>query len=323
MGTSSLTTKTEEAAMAQDQPLPSYVLITPARNEEEFIEKTLKSVAHQTYLPLKWVIVNDGSTDCTPSRIDPYLSKYDWIELVNLPMRRERNFAAKVHAFNAGQEKVKNLNYEIIGNLDSDVSLDPDHFEFLLNRFKEYPRLGVAGTVFREESGYNSETDSLEGQLHVSGQCQLFRRQCFADVGGYFANKAGGIDWIAVTTARMKGWKTRSFREKSFFHHRHLGTAERSAIAAAFSYGEKDYYLGGHPVWQFFRVTYRMVKPPYVVEGLALGLGYGWAAVRRAKRPISKELMAFHRREQMRKLRAILKSAITFKPIDKFKLLSE
>jgi glycosyltransferase involved in cell wall biosynthesis len=309
--------------MAQDQSLPSYVLITPARNEEEFIEKTLESVAHQTYLPLKWVIVNDGSTDSTASRIEPYLSKYDWIELVNLPVRRERNFAAKVHAFNAGQEKVKNLDYEIIGNLDSDVSLVPDHFEFLLNRFEEDPRLGVAGTVFREESGYNSETDSLEGQLHVSGQCQLFRRQCFTDVGGYFANKAGGIDWIAVTTARMKGWKTRSFREKSFFHHRHLGTAERSALAAAFSYGEKDYYLGGHPVWEFFRVTYRMVKPPYIVEGLALGLGYGWAALRRAKRPISKELMAFHRREQMRKLRVILKSAIMFKPIDKFKLLSE
>lgn len=309
--------------MAQEQSLPTYVLITPARNEEEFIEKTLGSVAHQTCLPLKWVIVNDGSTDGTASRIEPYLSKYDWIELVNLPVRQERNFAAKVHAFNAGQEKVKDLNYEIIGNLDSDVSLDPDHFEFLLNRFKEDPRLGVAGTVFREESGYNSESDSLEGQLHVSGQCQLFRRQCFADVGGYFANKAGGIDWIAVTTARMKGWKTRSFREKSFFHHRHLGTAERSAFAASFSYGEKDYYLGGHLLWEFFRVTYRMVKPPYVVEGLALGLGYGWAAVRRAKRPISKELMAFHRREQMRKLKAILKSAVTFKPIDKFKLLSE
>jgi biofilm PGA synthesis N-glycosyltransferase PgaC len=309
--------------MAQDKSLPPYVLVTPARNEEEFIEKTLESVTRQTCLPLKWVIVNDGSTDGTASRIEPYLSKYTWIELVNRPVRHERNFAAKVHAFNAGQEKVKDLNYEIIGNLDSDVSLDPDHFEFLLNRFKEDPRLGVAGTVFREESGYNSETDSLEGQLHVSGQCQLFRRQCFADVGGYFANKAGGIDWIAVTTARMKGWKTRSFREKSFFHHRRLGTAERSAFAAAFSYGEKDYYLGGHPVWELFRVTYRMVKPPYVGEGLALGLGYGWALVRRAKRPISNELVAFHRREQMRKLGAILKSALTFRPIDKFKLLSE
>src|ERR1700745_2698445 len=136
--------------MTEEYPLLPYVLITPARNEEEFIEKTLESVVHQTYLPLKWVIVNDGSTDSTESRIEPYVSKYDWIQLVNLPVRRERNFAAKVHAFNAGREKVKDLKYEIIGNLDSDVSLDPDHFEFLLGRFAENPKLGVAGTAFQE-----------------------------------------------------------------------------------------------------------------------------------------------------------------------------
>jgi biofilm PGA synthesis N-glycosyltransferase PgaC len=308
--------------MRQPSPLPVYVLVTPARNEEAFIEKTLQSVVHQTYLPAKWVIVNDGSTDATGSIVRQYAGRYDWIELVNLPVRRERNFAAKVYAFNAGQEQLKTIEYEVIGNLDSDVSLDEDHFEFLLSKFAEDPRLGVAGTVFKEED-YNSETDSLEGQLHVSGQCQLFRRRCFEDIGGYFANKAGGIDWIAVTTARMMGWKTRSFREKSFFHYRHLGTAERSVFAAAFSYGEKDYYLGGHPVWELFRVTYRMTKPPYFVEGLALGLGYGWAMLRRTKKPISKELMRFHRKEQMRKLKVIMKSLLTFKRIDKFSLLSE
>jgi len=308
--------------MLQPSPLPAFVLITPARNEEAFIEKTLESVVHQTCLPVKWVIVNDGSTDATGSIVRQYAERYDWIELVNVPVRRERNFAAKVYAFNAGQEQLKKIQYEVIGNLDSDVSLEEDHFEFLLSKFKEDPQLGVAGTVFKEE-GYNSETDSLEGQLHVSGQCQLFRRRCFEDIGGYFANKAGGIDWIAVTTARMMGWKTRSFREKCFFHYRHLGTAERSVFAAAFSYGEKDYYLGGHPVWELFRVAYRMTKPPYFVEGLALGLGYGWAMLRRTKKPISKELMRFHRREQMRKLKVIMKSLLTFKPIDKFKLLSE
>src|SRR5215469_9726237 len=313
----------EASTMQNPRTLPVYVLVTPARNEETFIEKTIESVIGQTYLPLKWVIVNDGSTDNMASRIEPYLSKYNWIELVNLPVRKERNFAAKVHAFNAGQERVKDLGYEVIGNFDSDVFLDPDHFEFLLAKFGEDPRLGVAGTVFREGGGYNSETDSLEGQLHVSGQCQMFRRQCFQDIGGYFANKAGGIDWIAVTTARMMGWKTRSYREKSFFHYRHLGTAERSVFAAAFSYGEKDYYLGGHPLWELFRVSYRMVKPPYLVEGLALGLGFGWAALRRLQRPISKELMVFHRREQMRKLKVIMKSALTLKPVDKFTLLSE
>jgi poly-beta-1,6-N-acetyl-D-glucosamine synthase len=308
--------------MNERGPFPAYVLVTPARNEEAFIEKTIESVVQQTLLPLKWVIVNDGSTDATGTVVSRYAGKYDWIELVNLPVRKERNFAAKVHAFNAGQERVQNLSYEVIGNLDSDVALDADHFEFLLSKFREDPRLGVAGTVFKEE-GYNSETDSLEGQLHVSGQCQLFRRRCFDEIGGYFANKAGGIDWIAVTTARMMGWKTRSFREKSFFHYRHLGTAERSVFAAAFSYGEKDYYLGGHPVWELFRVTYRMIKPPYLVEGFALGMGYGWAMLRRMKRPISRELMSFHRREQMRKLSVIMKSLLTFKPIDKFKLLSE
>jgi glycosyltransferase involved in cell wall biosynthesis len=302
---------------------PAYVLITPSRNEEAFIEKTIESVIHQTVLPVRWVIVNDGSTDSTGAIAERYAAEHDWIEVVNRPARKERNFAAKVHAFNAGQERLKDVNYEIIGNLDSDVLLDKDHFEFLLQKFREDPRLGVAGTIFREEGGYSSATDSFEGQTHVSGQCQLFRRECFLEIGGYFANKAGGIDWIAVATARMKGWKTRSFKEKSFFHHRQLGTAERGVLAASFSYGQKDYFLGGHPLWELFRVAYRMTKRPFIVDGLALGLGYGLAALRRLERPISNELMTFHRREQMRKLKAILRRLLTFQPVDKFALLSE
>ncbi len=317
------TVSAEAEHLDRTSTLPAYVLITPSRNEEALIEKTIQSVIQQTVLPLKWVIVNDGSTDSTGAIAERYAAEHDWIEVVNRPVRKERNFAAKVHAFNAGQERLTNINYEIIGNLDSDVLLDKDHFEFLLGKFRDEPRLGVAGTVFREEGGYNSGTDSFEGQNYVSGQCQVFRRECFEEIGGYFANKAGGIDWIAVETARMKGWKTRSFREKSFFHHRPLGTADRGVLAASFSYGQKDYFLGGHPLWELFRVSYRMTKWPYLVDGLALGLGYGLAAVRRLKRPVSKELMAFHRREQMRKLKAIVKRVLTFKPIDKFTLLSE
>ncbi len=317
------TSSTAAEHMVRISTLPAYVLVTPSRNEEAYIGKTIESIIHQTVRPAKWVIVNDGSTDSTGAIAEGYAAEHDWIEVVNRPVRKERNFAAKVHAFNAGQERLKDINYEIIGNLDSDVLLDKDHFEFLLGKFRDEPRLGVAGTVFREEGGYNSATDSFEGQNYVSGQCQVFRRECFEEIGGYFANKAGGIDWIAVETARMKGWKTRSFREKSFFHHRPLGTAGRGVLAASFSYGQKDYFLGGHPLWQLFRVSYRMTKRPYLVDGLALGLGYGLAAVRRLKRPVSKELMAFHRREQMRKLKAIVKRVLTFKPIDKFTLLSE
>lgn len=303
--------------------LPAYVLVTPSRNEEVFLEKTIISVINQTVRPMKWVIVNDGSTDSTGKIAEQYAAHHPWIEVVNLPVREYRNFAAKVHAFNSGREKLKDVQYEIIGNLDSDVSLDRDHFEFLMEKFRQDPRLGVAGTVFREDGGYSSATDSFEGQNHVSGQCQMFRRECFAQIGGYFPNEAGGIDWIAVTTARMIGWKTRSFREKSFFHHRHLGTAGRGIFAAAFSYGEKDYYLGGHPVWELFRVAYRATKRPFFVQGLGLASGYAWAMLRRRKRPVSKELMAFHRGEQMQKLKSVLKTLARLKPVDNFKVLPE
>ena len=301
---------------AKTAPL-SYVLVTPAHNEEAFIEKTIESMIRQTHLPVKWVIVDDGSTDKTREIIGRYLPQYSWIELVEMAQRRDRSFAAKVIAFNAGYASLKGLQYDIIGNLDADISFDQDHFEFLARKFAEDSSLGVAGTVFREE-GYNSETDSFEGHKHVSGQCQLFRRQCWDEIGGYIPHRAGGIDWMAVTTARMKGWKTESFREKWFFHHRHLGTAERSIVSSSFSYGEKDYYLGGHPVWEVFRVAYQVTKAPYVVAGLALGLGYCWAFLRRTPRPVSRELMAFHRKEQMLKLKGILKSLATFKRVDNF-----
>jgi glycosyltransferase involved in cell wall biosynthesis len=296
-----------------------YVLITPARNEEHFIEKTIQSVISQTVLPTKWVIVNDGSTDATPTIVGRYLPQYDWMELVNLPVHRDRSFAAKVHAFNAGFERIKNRNYEVIGNLDSDVSFDADYLEFLLNKFEEDSSLGVAGTIFLEE-GYSSATDSFEGQNHVAGGCQLFRRSCFEEIGGYIPNKAGGIDWIAVTTARMMGWKTQAFREMSFFHYRSLGTAERSFLASAFSYGEKDYYLGWHPVWELFRFAYRATRKPYLLGALALYSGYLSAFVRQIKRPVSDELMRFHRKEQMLRLRAIFTSTLRFKRIDNFEV---
>lgn len=305
--------------MSRPGTLAPYVLITPTRNEEAFIVKTIESMIRQTVLPTKWVIVDDGSTDNTAEIVNRYLAAYAWIEMVRLPLRRDRSFAGKVHAFNAGLERVKILQYDIIGNVDSDISFDEDHFEFLLRKFSDDPRLGVAGTVFREE-GYSSESDSFEGRYHVAGQCQLFRKECWEQIGGYIPHRAGGIDWMAVTTARMMGWKTESFREKSFFHHRHLGTAERGVVSSLFSYGEKDYYLGGHPVWQVFRVAYRCTKKPYFLGGIALGLGYCLAVMRRTPRPISRELMAFHRKEQMVKLRSILKYIVTSRDIDKFSL---
>ncbi len=113
---------------------PTYVLITPARNEADYIELTLKSMVAQTVRPLRWVIVSDGSTDGTDEIVRRYMAGNTWIELLRMPERRERHFAGKVHAFNAGYDRVKNLNFDVVGNLDADVSFEPGHFEFLIGK---------------------------------------------------------------------------------------------------------------------------------------------------------------------------------------------
>jgi len=281
-----------------------YVLITPARNEEENIEKTIRSVISQTILPEKWVIVSDGSTDMTDAIVKDFTSDYPWIQLVRMPEHRDRQFAAKVHCFNAGYRQIGDLTYDIIGNLDADITFEPEYFEFLLARFEENPRLGVAGTPFVEITSdtYNFDYANIE---HVSGACQLFRKECFEEIGGYIPIKGGGIDWTAVTTARMKGWKTRTYTEKTCLHHRPIGTAEASMLMAWFKHGKKDYFLGGHPVWEIFRSVFQMKSRPFLFGGLFLLSGYTWALVSRMDRPITKELVRFHRGEQMERLKNI------------------
>ena len=236
-----------------------YILITPARNEKTFIKRTLDSVITQTVLPERWIIVDDGSTDDTAEIVESYAKRHPWIELVRREQNRDRSFASKAHAVNNSLERANSLQFEIVGNLDADVSFAPDYMEFLMQRFSEDANLGVAGTPFTQDGNYDSSKDSFEGENYVSGPCQLFRRECFHEIGGYVPNRAGGLDWIAVMTARMKGWKVRSFSEKRFHHYRTLGTAEKGPVRALFSYGEKDYYLGGSPLWQLFRAAYRMI----------------------------------------------------------------
>lgn len=284
--------------------LPNYVLITPARNEAEFIEVTIKSMIAQTYLPLRWVIVSDGSTDGTDQIVQRYLARYTWIELVRMPTRKERHFAGKVHAFRAGYEKVKDLGFEVIGNLDADVSLVPDHFEFLVAKMVEHPEIGVAGAPFREgDFQYDYRFSSVE---NVWGGCQLFRRACYEGIGGYMPLKGGCIDHIAVISARFHGWKTRTFPERVCGHHRKMGTAEQNNLRAKFKLGWKDRSVGNHPLWEFCRTIYQMTRPPYILGGLSLGLGYLSGLIRGIEIPISPEMVEFVRREQMQRLKRVL-----------------
>jgi len=280
-----------------------YVLITPARNEEAYIGLTLKSVVDQTVRPIKWIIVSDGSTDRTDDIVAGYARQYDWIELLRMPSREARHFGGKVACFAAGYARVQELQYDIVGSLDADLSFSADYFEFLLKKFAENPKLGVGGTPFTESGElYDYRFSSIE---HVSGACQLFRRDCYESIGGYVPLKGGGIDVVAVQTARLRGWDTRTFPEKVLLHHRPMSSANHAGVLAArFKLGERAHSLGWHPLWQVFRSVYQMSKKPYVVGGCALFAGFFWATLTKKDQPISPELIAFQRRDQMRRLRA-------------------
>lgn len=293
--------------------LPAYVLITPARNEAQFIELTIKSVVTQTVKPLRWIIVSDGSTDATDDIVRSYKAEHSWIELIRMPERRERHFAGKVHAFQAGYVMVKDLPYEVIGSLDGDLSFDEEYFAFLLHKLAEDPRLGLVGTPFQEGAGemYDYRFSSVE---NVSGACQLFRRQCFEQIGGYVPLKEGGIDHVAQISARMKGWKTRTFTERVSQHHRKMGTGRHGRWTAWFKHGVKDYVFGNHPAWQAFRTVYQMTRRPFLLGGLLLAAGYCWGLLKAHKIAIPDEIRTFIRREQLRRLRAFLVN-----PFAKFK----
>lgn len=281
----------------------NYALITPARNEARYIELTIQSMIVQTHLPVKWVIVSDGSTDGTDEIVQKYLKAHPWIELLRMPERKERHFAGKVHAFEAGYECVRKLDVDVIGNLDADVSFEPEHFDFLIGKMAENPKLGVAGAPFREGNfQYDYRFTNIE---NVWGGCQLFRRECFEEIGGYMPLKSGCIDHVAVLSARMHGWQTRTFTEKVCMHHRVMGTALQGSLKAKFKMGVKDHFVGNHPLWEMFRTVYQMKHRPYVFGGLSMGLGYAWSMVRRQQVPLSPQLVVFVRREQMHRLRRL------------------
>jgi biofilm PGA synthesis N-glycosyltransferase PgaC len=294
----------------------NYVLITPAKNEEVFLEMTIQSMVRQTVRPLRWVIVSDGSTDRTDAIASEYARQYPWIKLVTRPPRVHRHFSGKVEAFNEGVRSVSDLDFDVIGSLDADLSFVPDYFEFLLSKFADDAQLGIAGTPFEEEGAtYDFRFSTVD---HVSGACQLFRRNCYEQIGGYVPLKDGGIDVVAVLTARMKGWRTRTFTERWTVHHRPMGSAvAASKFQANYKLGRRAYGLGFHPLWQLFRCFYQMTRRPYVSAGVALGLGYFSAMLGRTERVIGDDVVAFQRRDQMKRLRAFLRSRLFPSPISR------
>lgn len=287
-----------------------YALITPARNEEEFIEKTIQSVVAQTITPQAWVIVNDGSTDSTADIVEKYKTDNPFIQLINIAGDSDRNFGSKAKAVEYAYEQLADKEFDYIGNLDADISFDPDYYENILNELEANPQLGLAGGIrydWHEKDGQFKLVRPSSNS--VGGPIQLFRRDCWEAIGGYMALPYGGIDAVAEISTRMKGWEVRSFPQYQVYHHRETGTAKRSPSQARFRAGIRDYTIGYHPLFELTRAVKWLAKPPYIIGGIYMMAGYLYAMLKGIERPVSDELVNYLHDEQMGRLRGVIKGS--------------
>ena len=281
-----------------------YVLITAARNEAATIGQTIESVVMQTLLPRKWVIVSDASADETDEIVKSHAAKHAFITFLRFLRKDDKNtrdFGAKVCAVRAGYEQLGDTSYAFIGNLDADVTFEPDYFQRLLAKFTENPRLGVGGGLTFDV--YNGEIHERYASLDsIGGAVQMFRRECYEQVGGYRPFRLGSEDAVALHMARWKGWETRAFPDLPVMHHRRTGTAEQSVWRARFNQGATYYAIGWSPAFVSLRALYRLPEKPYVLATLVRTAGFLWAAIRGEKYPLEPELIRFIRKEHRQKL---------------------
>lgn len=283
----------------------SYVLITPAHNEAAFIEATIECMLRQTTPPKRWIIVSDASTDGTDDIVLKYAKDCPWLELVRLEQASARDFGGKVRAFNAGYARISDLEYDIIGNLDADLTFEPDYFEFLMRQFEALPDHGLLGTTYIDVL-HGGADEMTRDPRHVPGACQLFRRACFEAIGGYKPLPTGGVDLLAELASRKEGWKTQAFSEKVLHHYRPVGTATRNVYSSRFNYGFRDYYFGGSILWELLRTINQFRRPPYIIGGLCILSGYLWGLLTRQPSPVPDDIRAFRRKEQLDRIRRML-----------------
>jgi glycosyltransferase involved in cell wall biosynthesis len=282
-----------------------YVLVTPARNEEAYIEKTIESVIAQTVMPQKWVIVSDNSTDSTDGIVRKYAQEHSFIQLVRKDGEEKRTFSSKVYAFRTGYEHVQDTGHDFIGMLDADVSFAPDYYENILKKFDGDKKLGVAGGV-RYDLCNGKFVKVLCAKNSVGGPYQLFRRHCFEQIEGFTPIAIGGEDAVAEIKARMYGWRVESFPEFVIYHYRATGSATKGPLGAAFQDGKKCYLLGYHPLFQIVKSIYRMQNSPRIFGGLFLMAGYFYAMLRRLEKAVPEEVVTFLHTEQQSRIKSLL-----------------
>jgi len=279
----------------------SYIIISPVRNEAQYLPLTIASVAAQTVRPRCWILVDDGSTDGTGRIVDQAAAQYGWIRSIHRPNRGFRQAGGGVvEAFDDGYKLVRDEPWRFLVKLDGDLSFSADYFEKCFRKFETEARLGIGGGLVCSAADGALEGESKrDPQFHVRGATKIYRNACWNQIGGLI--RAPGWDTLDEVKANMLGWATRTFADIQLVHHRPSGHAY-GQWSNWIKNGRANYVVGYHPLFMLAKCGRRMLEKPYVLEGFGLWVGFVSGYLKRIPQIEDQEVMRFFRRQQMNRL---------------------
>lgn len=278
--------------------LVKYVIISPVRDEEVNLARTIESVLSQTIQPTEWIIVNDGSSDATGAIADRYARQHPWIKVCH---RQNRGFrkagGGVVDAFNDGYRHLQSTDWDFIVKLDGDLSFAPEYFQSCFQAFHENQKLGITGgTIYNVING----RAYLEAcpEFHVRGATKIYGRECWDAIGGFWP--APGWDTMDEVKAQMLGWSTRTL-PLQVLHHRPTGKND-GTWGAGFKNGRANYICGYHPLFMVLKCVRRITMKPYLIQATSLFCGFISGYLKRVPQVDDRMTISYLRRQQLGKL---------------------
>ena len=257
-------------------PSRRYLLISPCRDEAEYLRRTLDSVAAQSVPPALWVVVDDGSTDGTRAILEEYARRLPYLRVVLRADRGRRQVGPGViEAFYAGLETVRLADFDYLCKLDMDLDLPAGYFELLMQRMESNPRIGTtSGKPWFVHPQRGTLVPEICGDEMSVGMTKFYRVACFREIGGFVRQVMW--DGIDCHRARMLGWiaESRDVEPIRFVHLRPQGASQKGIWTGRVRAGFGQYFMGTSVLYYLAVAAVRMPAHPAVIGSIAMLWGY-------------------------------------------------
>jgi biofilm PGA synthesis N-glycosyltransferase PgaC len=285
-----------------DKPIQiNHIVVTPCKNEEDFISTLIDSMINQTIRPKEWVIIDDGSIDNTHNIIKEASKNEEWIKYFYIKSENNRNRGCEIaKLFSYGIEMANTEDWKYCSKIDADMILPSDYFEKIFHIFDEEKDIGILGGVcFTLSKMGKKKIEKVESD-HVRGGLKTYRRKCFQDIGGVLI--ANGWDGLDEASAQMRGWRTKNLVHIEVEHRRETGS-HRGKIINSYISGQYAHFMGYIFPYIFARSIKRMLERPYIIAGLFMLIGFSKNKLFNKSIYQNKEIISFIRAKQAKRLR--------------------